>query len=54
MFYTQRRNRVFDFVEEDMYIHVPQDLEIPDEFKKEAPALRLLKELYGFKLAPRL
>jgi hypothetical protein len=27
---------------------------MPDEFKKEAPALRLLKELYGFKLAPRL
>jgi hypothetical protein len=36
---------VHPVVVEDMYIQVPQGLEVPDELKKEAPALRLLKAL---------
>jgi hypothetical protein len=30
-------------VEEEIYTQFPQDLEVPEEFKKGAPALRLLK-----------
>jgi len=41
-------------VEEEIYIQFPQGLEVPKEFKKKAPALRLLKGLYGLKQAPRL
>ena len=41
-------------VEEEIYIQVPQALEIHGEFKKGAPALRLVKRLYGLKRAPRL
>jgi hypothetical protein len=41
-------------VEEEIYIQFPQGLEVPEEFKKGAPALRLLKGLYGLKQAPRL
>jgi hypothetical protein len=41
-------------VEEQIYIQFPQGLEVPEEFKKEAPALRVLKGLYGLKQAPRL
>ena len=33
---------------------IPQGLEAPEEFKKGAPALRLLKGLYGLKQAPRI
>ena len=41
-------------VEEEIYIQFPQGLEVPEEFKRGAPALRLLKGLYGLKQAPRL
>jgi hypothetical protein len=41
-------------VEEEIYTQFPQGLEVPEEFKKGAPALRLLKGLYGLKQAPRL
>ena len=40
-------------VEEEIYIQFPQGLEVPEEFKKGAPTLRLLKGLYGLKQAPR-
>ena len=51
-----------DFVEifapiakfQEIYIQFPQGLELPEEFKKGAPALRLLKGLYGLKQAPRI
>jgi len=36
-------------VEEEIYIQFPQGLEVPEEFKKRAPPLRLLKGLYGLK-----
>ena len=36
-------------VEEEIYIQFPQGLEVPEEFKKGAPTLRLLKGLYGLK-----
>jgi hypothetical protein len=32
-------------VEEEIFIQFPQGLEVPEEFKKGAPALRLLKGL---------
>ena len=35
-------------------IQFAQGLEVPEEFKKGAPALRLLKGLYGLQQAPRL
>ena len=41
-------------VEEEIYIQVPQDLKIPEEFKQGAPAVRLLERLYSLKQAPRL
>ena len=41
-------------VEEEIYIQVLQGLEVPEEFKKGAPALRLLKGLDGLKQAPGL
>ena len=41
-------------VEEEIHIQFPQSLEVPEEFKKGAPGLRLLKGLYGLKQAPRL
>ena len=41
-------------VEEEIYIQFRQGLEVPEEFKKRAPALRLLKGLYVLKQAPRL
>ena len=41
-------------VEEEIDIQFPQGLEVPEEFKKGVPALRLLKGLYGLKQAPRL
>jgi hypothetical protein len=41
-------------VEGEIYIKFVQGLEVPEEFKKAAPALRLLKGLYGLKQAPRL
>jgi hypothetical protein len=41
-------------VDEEIYIQFPQGLEVPEEFKKGVPALRLLKGLYGLKQAPRL
>jgi hypothetical protein len=41
-------------VEEEIYIQFPQGIEVPEEFKKEAPSLRLLKGLHGVKQAPRL
>ena len=41
-------------VEEEIYIEFPQHLEVPEEFKKGALALRLVKGLYGLKQGPRL
>jgi hypothetical protein len=41
-------------VEEEIYIQAPQVLEVPVEFKKGAPDLRLLKGLQGLKQVPRL
>jgi hypothetical protein len=41
-------------VEEEMYMQSPQGLEVQEELKKGAPALRLLKRHYGLKQAPRL
>ena len=40
--------------EEEIYIQVLEGLEVEEEFKKGAPALRLLKGLYDLKQAPRL
>jgi len=39
-------------VEDEIYIQFPRGLEVPEQFKKRAPALRLLKRLYGLKQAP--
>jgi len=41
-------------VEEKIYIQFPQGLEVPEEFKDGASALRLVKGLYDLKQAPRL
>ena len=41
-------------VEEKIYIQVPEDVELRDEFKTASPALRLLTQLYGVKQAPKL
>jgi len=41
-------------VEEKLYIQFSQGLEVPEEFNRGAPALRLLKGLYLLKQAPRL
>jgi hypothetical protein len=41
-------------VEEEIYIQFLQGLEVPEEFTKGAPALRLLKAVYGLKEALRL
>jgi len=41
-------------VKKEIYIQVPQGLEVSEKFKKGAPALRFLKGLYGLKQAPRL
>ena len=41
-------------VEEEIHIQVPPRLEIRDESKKPAPALRLLKGVHGLKQGRRL
>ena len=35
--------------DEKIYIQFPQGVEVPQEFKKGAPALNLLRKIYGFK-----
>jgi hypothetical protein len=40
--------------EKEIYIQFPQGLEVPEEFEKQAPTLRLLKGIHGLKEAPRL
>ena len=41
-------------VEEEIYIQVPQGLQVPEKFNKGTPAPRLLKGLHGLKQAPGL
>jgi hypothetical protein len=41
-------------VEKEIYIQVPQGHEVPEEFKKGVPSLRLLKRLSALKQAWRL
>ena len=41
-------------VEEEIYIQVPQGLQVPEKFNKGTPAPRLLKGIHGLKQAPGL